>query len=591
MEQSKLVERLEGYRRRNNADHCYLNGDLYRLFYSRDLYIIAYNSVKSNDGAETSGADGTSLHGFCEEWITELIASMRDESYQPQPNRTTMIPKRNGKMRKLSFPNGKDKLVQEAIRIILECIYEPTFSDLSHGFRPKRSTQSAIAEVETLRGTTWFIEGDISACFDEIDHRTLEKILRERISDERFIRLINKILKAGYFDMQHIYQGTKTGNAQGSCCSPILCNIYLDKLDRFMEHIIETDTTGEHRRQNPDYAKARYQYKKAIRNGSDPKTVKHLKCEMENLPSGDRFDPGFRRVRYVRYADDFLIGVIAPKAYAVDLKQKIKEFLKSELALRLSEEKTKITHAADHDVAFLGYIIRKGAVKHGKFLNNPFDSAIRVYMNTDGILKKLRENGMCTGNGYPIGITRLLRESPEEIIKYGNQVLRGLLTQQRGCANFYEGARIQYIVHFSIAKTLARKFDISLKKVFARYGRVLMVNYQNAKGKACSVSLALYKSFARQKGFFAKIKLAVKSFYFLPWYNLMNPLARVCYICGNPHSHVSMYHRKTKKKLDKPYSPIVTVMLDINRRQIPLCGHCFADVEAGRFQLNQLKRR
>ena len=590
MEQSKLVERLEGYRRRNNADHRYVNGDLYRLFFNRDLYIIAYNSVKSNDGAETSGADGTSLHGFCEEWITELIASMRDESYQPQPNRTTLIAKSNGKMRKLGFPNGKDKLVQEAVRIILECIYEPTFSNLSHGFRPKRSTQSAIAEVETWKGTIWFIEGDISACFDEIDHRTLEKILRERISDERFIRLINKILKAGYFDMQYMYHGTKTGNAQGSCCSPILCNIYLDKLDRFMENIIEMDTIGNYRRQNPDYAKARYQYRKAVRNDSDPKTVKHLKCEMENIPSGDRFDPNFRRVKYVRYADDFLIGLIAPKAYAIDLKQKIKEFLKNELCLRLSEEKTKITHAADNDVTFLGYIIRKGAVKHSKFQNNPFDSTIRIYMNTEGILKKLHENGMCTGNGYPIGITRLLREPPEEIIKYGNQVLRGLLTQQRGCHNFFKGWRIQYVVMFSIAKTLARKFDISVKKVFARFGSSLSVSYKNAKDKACSVSLALYNSFSRQKDFFAKIKSAVISVP-LPKYNLMDPLARVCYICGNPHFHVSMYHRKTKKKLDKPYSPIVTVMLAINRRQISLCGHCFANVEADRFQLNQLKRR
>ena len=590
MEQSKLVERLEGYRRRNNADHCYVNGDLYRLFYNRDLYIIAYNSVKSNDGAETSGADGTSLHGFCEEWITELIASMRDESYQPQPNRTTMIAKSNGKMRKLGFPNGKDKLVQEAVRIILECIYEPTFSNLSHGFRPKRSTQGAIAEVEIWRGTVWFIEGDISACFDEIDHRTLETILRERISDERFIRLINKILNAGYFDMQHIYHGTKTGNAQGSCCSPILCNIYLDKLDRFMENTIEMDTSGNYRRQNPDYAKARYQYKKAVSNGSDPKTIKHLKGEMENLPTSDRYDPNFRRARYVRYADDFLIGLIAPKTYAIELKQKIKEFLKNELCLRLSEEKTKITHSADHDVAFLGYIIRKGTGKHYKFYSNPFNPKIHINMNTEGILKKLHDNGMCRGNGYPIGISRLLREPPEEIIKYGNQVLRGLLTQQRGCFNFFEGWRIQYVVKFSIAKTLARKFDISIKKVFARFGRSLSVSYRNAKNKACSVSLALYKSFARQKDFFAKIKSAVKSVN-LPMYNLMDPLARVCYICGNPHFQVSMYHRKTKKKLNKPYSPIVTVMLNINRRQIPLCGQCFASVEADRFQLNQLKRR
>jgi len=221
MEQSKLMQKLEGYRRRNAANHEYVNSDLYRLFYDKDLYIIAYNSVKSNDGAETSGSDGTSLHGFCQEWITELIAAMRAESYQPQPNKTMMIPKSNGKMRKLSFPNGKDKLVQEAIRIILECIYEPTFSDRSHGFRPKRSTQSAIADVETWNGTIWFIEGDIAACFDEIDHRVLESIFRERINDERFLRLINKVLKAGYFDMQHNYHKGKTGNAQGSCCSPI----------------------------------------------------------------------------------------------------------------------------------------------------------------------------------------------------------------------------------------------------------------------------------------------------------------------------------------------------------------------------------
>ena len=590
MEQSKLMQKLEGYRRRNAAIHEYVNSDLYRLFYDEDLYIIAYNSVKSNDGAETSGSDGTSLHGFCQEWITELIAAMRAESYQPQPNKIMMIPKKNGKMRKLSFPNGKDKLVQEAIRIILECIYEPTFSDLSHGFRPKRSTQSAIAEVETWKGTIWFLEGDITACFDEIDHRILESILRERIHDERFIRLINKVLKAGYFDMQHSYHRNKAGNAQGSCCSPILCNIYLDKLDRFMESIIELDTLGKYRKQNPQYAKARYQYKKAVDKDCDAKTLKSLLSEMEKLPSTDRYDPHFRRIKYVRYADDFLIGLIAPKSYVVNLKQQIKEFLQNKLGLRLSDEKTKITHSADHDVAFLGYLIRKGYGKHSKFEIRPFDSTLRVHMNTEGILNKLRHNGMCNPMAYPIGITRLLRELPEDIIKYGNQVLRGLLTQQRGCCNFFEGWRIQYIVQFSLAKTLARKFDISLKKVFARYGKALTVNYENAKGYTRSVSLSLYKSFARQKNFFDTAKSAVTPFR-LPDYKLVNPLSRNCYICGNPHDPVSMYHRKTKKKLVKPYSPIITVMLTINRRQLPLCGSCFDNVETNKFQLNQLKRR
>ncbi|EGO63423.1 reverse transcriptase/maturase family protein [Acetonema longum] len=449
MEHVKLIEKLEGYRRRNAVNHGYINCDLYRLFYDRD---------------------------------PELITAMRAESYLPQPNRTTMIPKKNGKMRKLSFPTGKDKLVQEAIRMILECIYEPTFSNLSHGFRPKRSTQSAIAEIETWKGTIWFMEGDIAACFDEIDHRILEFILRERIHDERFIRLINKILKAGYFDMQRNYHRTQTGNAQGSCCSPILCNIYLDKLDRFMEQIIERDTKGKYRRQNPEYTRARYQYHKALHNGSDPLLTESLLREWNKFSATDRFDPQFRRIRYVRYADDFLIGIIAPKSYAVELKQQIKDFLQYKLALRLSDEKTVITHAAEHDVAFLGYILRKGYGKHNRFQNRPFDPTLRILMNTEGILKRLREHGMCTASGYPIGITRLFRESPQDILQYANQVLRGLLHQQSGCYNFSEGWRIQYIIQFSVAKTLARKFDISLKKVFARYGYSLRMHYKKRQG-------------------------------------------------------------------------------------------------------------
>lgn len=358
MSHQKLLTKLEGFRSRNSQNHCYINKDVYRLLYDRDFYYIAYNSIKSNDGAETAGSDGTSLHGFCEEWIDDLISSFRDESYQPQPNRITYIPKKNGKMRKLSFPNGKDKLVQECIRIILECIYEPTFSNLSHGFRPNRSVHSALAQVETWRSTVWFIEGDISACFDEIDHRILESILRERIDDERFIRLINKLLKAGYFDMEHNFQTTKRGNAQGSCASPILANIYLDKLDRFMENIIQRDTKGKYRKQNPKYAKLRYQLNKAI-SVHDIKEIKRLRKELKATSSVDVFDPNFRRVHYVRYADDFLVGTISSKAYAEQLKQEIKHFLESELHLRLSEEKTLITHAKNEKAHFLGYLINR----------------------------------------------------------------------------------------------------------------------------------------------------------------------------------------------------------------------------------------
>jgi retron-type reverse transcriptase len=151
------------------------------MFYTRDIYYIAYNNIKSNDGAETAGSDGTSLHGFNESWIDEFIKSMRDESYTPKPSRTTYIPQKNSiKMRKLTFPNGKDKIIQECVRMILNCLYEPSFSDLSHGYRPNRSIHNAIAQIEDWRSSTWLIEGDISACFDEVNNRVLERELNKK---------------------------------------------------------------------------------------------------------------------------------------------------------------------------------------------------------------------------------------------------------------------------------------------------------------------------------------------------------------------------------------------------------------------------
>jgi len=305
MVSTKLTTKLEGFRRRNTDNPNYINKDIYRMFYTRDIYYIAYNNIKSNDGAETEGSDGTSLHGFSETWIDEFITSMRDESYRPNPSRTTYIPKQDGggKMRKLSFPNGKDKIIQECVRLILDCIYEPTFSDLSHGYRPNRSTHSAIAQVETWRSSTWLIEGDISACFDEVDHRVLESILRERINDERFIRLINKLLRAGYLDTDLRFVGTNLGAGQGSISSPIFANIYLDKLDEFMEELITSNTKGNYRKQNPEYAKLRYQRKVAEASG-DTQLVKTLTKKLRSVTSTDVMDSNFVRVRYVRYADD-----------------------------------------------------------------------------------------------------------------------------------------------------------------------------------------------------------------------------------------------------------------------------------------------
>lgn len=576
MDKQKLSDKLEGLRSRNQNNHDYINRDLYRILYSRDIYYIAYNSIRTNDGAETAGSDGTSLHGFCEEWIDDIISSLRDESYQPKPSRTTYIPKKNGKMRKLSFPNGKDKLVQECVRTILECIYEPTFSELSHGFRPGRSIHSAVAQVETFHGVVWFIEGDISACFDEVDHRILESILRERIDDERFIRLNNKLLKAGYLDTDFNFNQTDSGTGQGSVCSPVLANIYLDKLDRYMEQVIERDNLGDYRKQNPEYIRARTKLKKVKANGDKP-AIKSAAKKLKATPSVDVMDPGFRRVRYVRYADDFLIGTISDKDYAIQLKSEISKFLSDNLHLRLNDEKTIITNAKHDKAKFLGFHISKHS-----------SSSVRIEMDVESLIHKLHQNGMCNENGWPIGITKLLPLPVNEIIKYGNQVLRGLLHSQQGCHNFYKGWRIQYIIHYSIAKTLARKFDISMKQVFRRFGNALSFSFHNAKDKLKTVSFAFFKSFKRNRYFFSgwltKIKEPV-----VVKYDVRNFLRRTCYICDGSHQR-KMFHRRRKMLIKPPIPHIVREMLRINRRQICLCSACFELANNNALEFNQITK-
>ena len=306
MEQSKLVERLEGYRRRNSVNQSYVNSDLYRLFYSRDLYIIAYNSVKSNDGAETSGADGTSLHGFCEEWITELISSMRDESYQPQPNRTTMIPKKNGKMRKLSFPTWSDKLLQEVIRLMLNIYFDPQFSNASHGFRSNRGCHTALDSIRAKGGwksVKWFVEGDIRDCFGSIDHGILIGILTEKVKDNRFLRLMKQFLECGYMEAWK-YNATLSGCPQGSILSPLLSNLYMDKFDQFMKKdILPVYNCGGRRAENKTYKLLSNQVKKHMRH-QDWKIVRELNKQRQSMPSKDTNDPAFRRLYYIRYADD-----------------------------------------------------------------------------------------------------------------------------------------------------------------------------------------------------------------------------------------------------------------------------------------------
>ena len=330
---------------------------VYRLLYNPNLYLCAYAKLYSNAGAMTPGATSETVDGMSLEKINTLIKALRSELYRWTPVRRTYIPKKNRRLRPLGLPIWSDKLLQEVIRLILEAYYDPQFSDNSHGFRPKRGCHTALRDVtQKGRGTKWFIEGDISACFDRIDHTVLLNILHEKIHDNRFLRLLSGLLDAGYLE-DWKYNATHSGVPQGGVVSPILSNLVLDRLDQYVEReLIPVYTQGKRRRTNPPYVALTFAASEARKQGN-LEEARWLSQAAQKIPSRDPRDPNFRRLWYTRYADDFLLGLVGTKAEAMEIKQKLAAFLRNELKLELSDEKTLVTHARDEMARFLGYEI------------------------------------------------------------------------------------------------------------------------------------------------------------------------------------------------------------------------------------------
>ena len=330
---------------------------VYKLLFNREFYLNAYAKLYPNNGAMTKGVTEETVDGMSIQKIDRMIELLRKEKYQWKPARREYIPKKSGKKRPLGIPTWGDKLLQEVMREILEAYYEPQFSAHSHGFRPNRGCHTALQEIQVWKGTRWFIEGDISKYFDTIDHAVLLKILEKNIHDGRFIRLVSNMLKAGYLEDWKFNQ-TISGTPQGGVISPLLANIYLNEFDQWIEKVLIPDNTrGKRQKANPAYSRMNAEISKARKSG-DIQTAHRLEVERRNIPSVDPYDKNYRRCRYVRYADDFLIGFTGSKADAEKIKAEMHDFLKRELNLELSEEKTLITNASSQAAKFLGYEIK-----------------------------------------------------------------------------------------------------------------------------------------------------------------------------------------------------------------------------------------
>src|SRR5271155_4125992 len=440
---------------------------LYRQMFNKDLYLLAYGNIYSNQGAMTPGASEETADDMSEKKIDQITEAMRHERYRFAPARRTYIPKKNGKLRPLGLPSWSDKLVGEVVRLLLEAYYEPGFSDLSHGFRKGRGCHTALRKIhDTWTGTTWFIEGDISDCFGSLSHEILLGILAGRIHDQRFLRLIRNMLKAGYLEDWE-YRETLSGVPQGGTVSPILSNIYLHKLDEFIEQeLIPQYTRGASRKDNPEYKRVQRQLAAARRRG-DRAAARGPGKQLRRLPSKDPMAPSYRRLRYLRYADDHLLGFTGPKAEAEQIKARLTVFLRETLGLEFNQQKTLITHARSQPARFLGYHVR---IQHcdTKLTSGrrSVNGKIALRVPPDVIKAQCARYRQ---RGKPWHRSRLQNLDDYDIVrKYG--------AEYRGVVNYYLLAQDVYrlnTLHWnamtSMLKTLAAKHHNTVSKTAAKY--------------------------------------------------------------------------------------------------------------------------
>ena len=440
--------------------------ELYRQLFNPALFLMAYGRIYANDGAMTPGACGETADGMSLAKIGRIIDALRHERYRFQPVKRVYIPKKNSrKMRPLGLPSWSDKLVGEVVRILLEAYYEPRFSGRSHGFRPGRGCHTALAEVaDVWSGTTWFIEGDIADCFGSLDHSVLLGILGEKIRDNRFLRLIRNMLRAGYLE-DWTWNATFSGAPQGGVASPVLSNIYLDRLDKFAETVLIPEyTRGKSRKANPAWTKVARAIAAARRRG-DRAAVRDLRQQRRGLPTGDPGDPGYRRLRYIRYADDHLFGFTGPKAEAEQIKQRLARFLHDDLKLELSPDKTLITHARTQAARFLGYDI---TVQHS--LSRPaVNGVIGLRVPTAVITAK---TAPYLKHGKPWHRPELMNlDDPAIISAYGAQY-RGLAQYYLLAGNVSRLHRLRWVMETSMLKTLGAKHRSTVTKMARKYKAV-----------------------------------------------------------------------------------------------------------------------
>jgi group II intron reverse transcriptase/maturase len=594
-----------------------VNG-LFRLLSCRELWHQAYSRIATNGGSMTPGVDGKTFDGASIERFDELASRVLEGSYKPTPVRRVYIPKANGKLRPLGIPTSDDRMVQEVVRRVLDAVYEPIFSVHSHGFRAGRSCHTALKNIKDVwSGVKWFVEVDIEGYFDNIGHKILMGLLEKKIDDKRFLRLINSFLQAGYLENWRFHR-TYSGTPQGGIISPLLANVYLHELDKFMEAWILERDKGKKRAVHPEYMRRchrtgstkrsikmrreRLQANGAVSSMADEQLqrllhlYKERQAEQAQQSSTNPFDPEYRRYRYVRYADDFLIGVIGSKADAQEVMDKVREFL-TILKLSVSEKKSTVRHAAD-GVIFLGYDIHTWSWPNRTARVS--DKMGRVYTKrapSDRVTLNVPREKMlefCNQQRYGDlssmkGVQRfwMVNSSEFEIVAQFNSEIRGF-AQYYSLAGQAKAqlARLERVCRVSLYKTLAAKLTISMVRVFRQmrgadgelYGRSVDLH-----GRSRRVRVWKLKHLQPPQ----KSSAEIDQKHLVPMMVHRNDLVdllhvKQCSNCGSSAGPFEVHHvRKLTDHKDSPFMEFIKAAR--TRKRIPLCSDCHHDLHNGRL--------
>jgi group II intron reverse transcriptase/maturase len=632
------LSRLREYSEQNNINE--VNNCVDSLLRNPEFWTLCYESIKSNPGVNSPGGSSftgkaVTMDGINLEFFHKLSINIPKGRFNFGPIRKIDIPKPQGGVRPLGIADSRDKIVQKGMAVILEELSEHRFLDCSFGFRRGRSCHDAITYIKRkVPSGTWAIEGDISKCFDRFNHKKIVSLIRKKyISHQVFIDLLYKALKTRIISINSSFT-SKIGTPQGSVVSPILCNIYLHELDIFIN---ESEKLEKFRSAKAATANPKFKALLSVSKEEDEKAknikrskgklkywkflsklrVSKLKLAEKKNVNRVIFKGKNRRIAYVRYADDFIIFVWGTKNDCLEIKKLVKNFLKGNLDLDLSEEKSHITDLKKSKADFLGFQIWQspGKILSKKSDVNPYGKIDRVKMNSkfrgasmqiprtritfsmDEVLRKLVDKGLVrykAGKFFPTSYKSALQYDIANIVLYIKSVFRGLANYYGFAHNWYDAKTLyNYFGRYCTAMTIAHKTKSKVPKVFKKYGSELTITDSNNKVIASFGVLSnanfkknvsqSYVSFSGVKDIeqLLLVNLKVAKQHLILW---------PCVVCGAPAEmhHIKHVRKTLSKKKPGSFNYYLEAMRLVNRKTLPVCKYHHNSIHAGKYDKDSL---